>query len=45
LDGLEDQSALSLTESNFRTIIKEHIAGLLEAKRKILVAKKQDKMD
>jgi hypothetical protein len=33
LDGLEDARYLSLIESNFRKIVKRHLAQLLEAKR------------
>ena len=33
IDGIEDQRNLSTIEANFRTIIKNHIAKLLEVKR------------
>lgn len=33
LDGLEDQRDLSTLESAFRTLVKHHLASLLEAKR------------
>jgi hypothetical protein len=33
MDGLEDQRALSLAESNFRILVKQHLQKLLEAKR------------
>ena len=33
LDGLEDQRSLSRMELNFRNLVKEHLAALLESKR------------
>ena len=33
IDGIEDQRNLSTIEANFRIIIKNHIAKLLEVKR------------
>lgn len=34
LDGLEDQRPLNHLESSFRKLVKEHLNGLLESKRK-----------
>jgi len=33
LDGLEDQRSLSRMELNFRNLVKDHLAALLESKR------------
>jgi len=33
LDGLEDQRALSILESNFRSLVKTHLSYLMESRR------------
>jgi hypothetical protein len=44
MDGLEDQRNLSRMETNFRKLVKQHLANLPESKRVFLETEKQIEM-